>query len=165
VHGCQAAVSRCEVAIQRIHPRSFVARTAERLTEITHRLRWALSQRVARGERALHRWAATLSPTALARQPGLLAERVARLERRMVVAVEHRFQMAAAGVEAEADKLQAISYRATLARGFSITRLKRGRTLVRDVSRLKGGDRLLTETASGEVESTVVDRKQLELFE
>lgn len=165
MHGCHAAVSRCEVAIQRIHPRSFVARTGERLTEMTHRLRWALSQRAARGERALQRWAAALSPTVLARQPGLLAERVARLERQLLVTTKHRFQIAAAGVEAEADKLQAISYRTTLARGFSITRLKRGRKLVRDASLLKGGDRLLTETASGEVESTVVDRKQLELFE
>ena len=79
--------------------------------------------------------------------------------------VEHRHRFAAAALDALLRRLQATHYTKTLERGFSVTRTKRGRKLVSDPKVLTPGDRLLTETAGGEIESRVVDTNQKELFE
>jgi exonuclease VII large subunit len=58
-----------------------------------------------------------------------------------------------------------MSYRSTLGRGFSITRIKKGGIVVRQASQVRDGTRVVTEVADGEFESRVVDQDQLELFE
>ncbi len=58
-----------------------------------------------------------------------------------------------------------MSYKGTLRRGFSITRLKKGGCVVRSSREVSDGMRLVTETADGEFESQVVNLDQLELFE
>jgi exodeoxyribonuclease VII large subunit len=61
--------------------------------------------------------------------------------------------------------LRAISPTAVLARGYSITTLKRDGSIVRSAAALKGGERLLTKLAEGEVESIAQDGKQGVLFD
>ena len=58
-----------------------------------------------------------------------------------------------------------MSYKSVLGRGFSITRLKRGRQVVRGRGQVTDGDRIKTETADGEFESEVLNLRQLELFD
>lgn len=161
----QQLVTRCEALLQRIHPRSLAAEMRRHIVEVHHRLRWALRERWSGSDRALNRQAAALRSTRPERWIARLGDRVERVGPRLASAVGHRAQLLSARVEATAGKLQAMSYRATLARGFSITRVKKGRTVLRGVQGLKPGTRLLTETADGEVESAVVDDKQMELFE
>ncbi len=165
LHGAHRRVARGEVAVQRIHPRSFVAETSRRLASAHHALRWVLSQVLSRCERDLARRVQALIATRPDRRLPLLADRVERFEWRAADALAHRSQLAGARVRSLEERLQATSHRATLARGFTITRLRKGRRLVRDPSDAGPGDRLLTETAGGEIESTVVDRNQMELFE
>jgi exodeoxyribonuclease VII large subunit len=61
--------------------------------------------------------------------------------------------------------LNAIGPQQVLARGYSITLMKKDQSLVRSPSQLKPGDRLLTRFAKGEVQSTVDDSSQPGLFE
>lgn len=61
--------------------------------------------------------------------------------------------------------LCAVSPAATLARGYSITSHKVGGKIIRSAAEVSAGDVLLTRFADGEVESTVRDRRQLQLFE
>ncbi|MGF1632507.1 MAG: exodeoxyribonuclease VII large subunit [Phycisphaerae bacterium] len=60
-------------------------------------------------------------------------------------------------------QLRAMSHESVLARGFSITRIRQGQ-IVRSAKQLKGGERLVTRLADGEVESTAQDPKQPPLF-
>ncbi len=62
-------------------------------------------------------------------------------------------------------QLQALSPKAVLHRGYSITTVKKTGAIVRNISQLKPGDRLLTRLADGDAESIVQDSRQLSLFE
>ena len=68
-------------------------------------------------------------------------------------------------VRSQETLLAAVSHKNVLARGFSITRLKKGRMILRSVRELKDRQRLVTQLADGEFESEAVNIKQLELFE
>ena len=61
--------------------------------------------------------------------------------------------------------MSAMGYKSVLNRGFSITRTKRGRQVVRSPKQLQDRQRVLTELAEGELESEVVNLTQLELFD
>jgi exodeoxyribonuclease VII large subunit len=61
--------------------------------------------------------------------------------------------------------LQAVSPRAVLARGYSITTHKKSGAVVRSPTDARLGERLLTQFADGTIESTVEDQKQLPLFD
>jgi exodeoxyribonuclease VII large subunit len=165
IHEHHRTAARCETALQHIHPRAMVAEATRLLAARVHRLNFGLWRSTGRCENRLSALGGRLRAAAPHRQIGLLRERAASQERRLFSATIHRLALAAERLGAVAGKLQATSYRTTLARGFSITRLKRGRQVVRDVRSLRDGVRLLTETASGEVESQVVNAEQWELFE
>jgi len=62
-------------------------------------------------------------------------------------------------------RLQAGSHERILARGFSITRIKRSGRFVADPKQLHEGQRLTTQTRGGEFDSKVVDSRQAELFD
>jgi exodeoxyribonuclease VII large subunit len=61
--------------------------------------------------------------------------------------------------------LQAVSPRAVLGRGYSITTHKKTGAIVRSARDGRVGERIVTRFADGTVESTVEDQKQLPLFE
>lgn len=61
--------------------------------------------------------------------------------------------------------LNAVGPNQVLARGYSITSLKKGGAILRSKDQLKGGERLLTRLADGEVESVAEDPRQPTLFE
>ena len=165
LHTTRQAVSRCEVLLQRIHPRSYVAELGGRLADRRYQLERTISRRLTLCERLLARRMEALVALSPGRRIGPLAERLDRFDRRLLTSVERILERAGSHIHATAEKLQAMSYRTTLTRGFSITRTKRDRHVVRDGTALKNGDRLLTETAGGEVESQVVRTKQMDLFE
>jgi len=165
LHAAHRRVVQGELSVQRIHPRSFLAETARRLAAAHHALRWALSEVLTGRERALTRRLHELIATRPDRRIALLADRLERFERRAGDALAHRRLLATARVRSLEERLQATSYRATLARGFTITRLGEDRRLLRNVSDACAGDRLLTETAGGEIESTVVDTRRMHLPE
>ena len=80
-----------------------------------------------------------------------LAEQVGRLA---AVHPGHRLRLARQRVAALGRQLEAMSYRAVLRRGFSVTRLRGGRIL-RRAAEVAPGDLLETELAEGKVESEV----------
>ena len=165
VHLQHRRLARAELLVQRVHPRTVLAqgratvlRQVHRLDRVLARCLTAHRQRIEQGSGRL--WQ---------RSPARLVDRhkayLPMLRRRLDEVLARRRERAARQVAAAGGKLQAMGYRATLARGFSITRLKKGRTLVADATGVAPGDRLLTETQTGEIESTVVDTRQLELFD
>ena len=58
-----------------------------------------------------------------------------------------------------------MSYESVLGRGYSITRIRKGREIVRSLDQLRDRQKLVTEVAGGAFESEVINLNQLELFE
>lgn len=66
------------------------------------------------------------------------------------------------GLEAQ---LRALGPENVLARGYSLTTLKKSGGVIRSAAQIKAGDRLMTRFAEGSIESIAEDSKQLPLFE
>jgi exodeoxyribonuclease VII large subunit len=150
--------------LDRHHPSLLIARGRETLQ--------AIEQRLHTGE--LARLKDLLD--GLARFETMLVERHprhrVRLERERLAALESRLRRAGAEslhrrlhrLEALGRQLEAVGPEQVLRRGYSITIRKKTREVVRSVSQIKPGDRMLTRFADGEVEWTAEDSKQLPLF-
>lgn len=165
VHQAFMRLRRCEIAVQQIQPQAYVLHLERRLARQRDRLRWAISQRLAGGERRLGTAASALSRVCPVHRVGRLGDRLDHLERRVQQVTRHHLRTLQNRLEAQAARLSAMSYKGTLQRGFSITRLKKSRRVVRDPRELTDGTHLATETAGGEFESRVINLNQLELFE
>jgi len=125
-------LARAEARLAGQHPRRLLERAGGRLEGLAHRLAWALGRR------------AKLAGDALAEQARRLA----------AAHPAHRLRLARQRVAALRRQLEAMSYRAVLRRGFSVTRLRGGRIL-RRAAEVAPGDVLETELAEGKVESEV----------
>jgi exodeoxyribonuclease VII large subunit len=95
----------------------------------------------------------------------LQRHRLREVEARLVVAVSNSLQRRSLRLDGLNAQLQAISPTAVLARGYSITSLKRDGSIVRSAAGLKAGERLVTRLADGTVESISQDSRQGVLFE
>ena len=109
---------------------------AQRLDELAGRLRWALG--------------------AAGKRPG---ERLSALAGRLQAGhPRNRLELARQQVQAIARQMESMSYRATLRRGFTVTRDQDGRIL-RSAEAVRVGDRIETELVDGRVISLVGDRR------
>ncbi|RJP33525.1 MAG: exodeoxyribonuclease VII large subunit [Phycisphaerales bacterium] len=151
--------------IQRIAPHAHWGRQCVRLAEARLRLSSVLGERMSRESRRFDAAARDVQRSPLLSRPSQERLRVESLRRRLVTAVYTERRTAAGRVESLAALLAALGHRSVLQRGYSITRLKKGRTIVRRKQQVRDGDRLITELADGEVESEVLNTRQLELFE
>jgi len=91
--------------------------------------------------------------------------RVDEIAGRMSRALNTSIQRRADRVNASAALLDAVSPHRVLARGYSLTRVKKTGAIVRKAEQVKPGDRLVTRFQDGEVESIADDAKQPRLFE
>ena len=94
-----------------------------------------------------------------------MAERVGRLGEVIPGAVRRRFTLLTERVRSQETLLGAVSHTSVLSRGFSITRTKKGRKIVRSVGEIKDGQRLITQVSDGQFESETVNIRQMELFD
>ena len=115
-----------------LHPARLAERARGRLDRLTSRLAWVLG---ARSKRAGDR----------------LADLCRRLEAHHP---RHRLALARQAVAAALRQLGGLSYRATLTRGFSVTRDADGKIL-RFAAQTATGDRIATELVDGQIESVV----------
>ena len=154
-----------EPVIQRIAPHAYLLHTSRRLSRSEHRLRWAMSNRLATAQRVCDDRAQRLRRA----NPGLVVPHLRagldQLQHLMTTSMHHRCSLLAECVRRQQQRLSAMGYKSVLGRGFSITRAKKGRSVVRSPGQLKDRQRVITELADGEFESEVVNLNQLELFE
>ncbi len=143
LHKANRTLNEAEVLLQRIRPDTLISRQKHSVSNVVDRLRWAMAERCRRSDRAL-----------------LSAE-----HRLASASPQHRIVRLADSVENLSARLEAMSHKATLRRGFSITRTRRGKEVIRSTDQVRDDDVLLTETIDGTLESRVINRTQLELFE
>ncbi len=142
-HRIARKLARIELAVQGIRPDLFTAKMGRAIDAAEAKLRWAGSRNVISAERRL------------------AASRVNLAWKNQV----HRIERSRDRVDAFLARLDATSYQATLARGFSITRTKKGRQVVRSSDQIADGHVIVSETASGSFESRIINLAQKELFD
>jgi len=161
----RASLDRLEQVVQRIAPHAYLLRLSNRLGDAERDLKLSTSRRFSAADRRLTGTEARLERTSPGRRLPRLAERVEGAKHSVEVSIVHRLATLTATVRSREELLNAMSYKSVLGRGFSITRLKRGRQVVRGTGQVTDGDRIKTETADGEFESEVLNLRQLELFD
>lgn len=151
--------------VQRLHPQRFLAGRQGRLLELQHHLQRAVAFALQRAERRLARQESTFRAASPRSEIVLRRANLAALQHRMQLGLAQGLKRGGERLEAGAARLGALSYKATLKRGYSITRLARTGKVLRAASDAPEGTRLVTELADGEVTSRVVDDQQGELFD
>ncbi len=165
MHLAQKSVATLESQLRRISPEVLFETQRGRLLRIGQRLEYLANQQSQSAQHRVRRLAermAYISPKDAVRRH---RETVATLSRRIMLGMDGRLDVGRQRCEAVKGRLVAMSHKTTLARGFSITRLKKGRKLIRSLDDLKGGERIVTELFDGKIDSRVLDADQPELFD
>jgi len=95
----------------------------------------------------------------------LESQRLTALVTRLRRAAGQTLQIRSRTIDLLAARLHAINPQEVLKRGYSLTTHKKTGQIVRDPSNVKPGETLITRLATGQIESTVQDARQLRLFE
>ena len=165
LHERRARIDALEAVVGKISPHAYWSGASIRLRDLEYRLRWAAARRLAGRRGALALQERRLDRVSPRRAIAGLRDRLVYLDRRMAAGERHRLNTDTDRISALDALLNALSYKRVLNRGYSITRLKKGRRLVRRTGQLRDRTRVVTEVAEGEFESEVVNLHQLELFE
>jgi exodeoxyribonuclease VII large subunit len=155
---------RAELALGRIQPASLVRRKWQRLDQIDHRLHWVIMHRLRAAERRLTDARTGLLAASPQRWISMDRQQLRQVARDLQRVLNHRVELVHRVLETTAGRLEQTDHRRTLARGYTITRTRRGRIITRPGD-VKPGDRIVTQTAQGDLESRVTDARQPELFE
>ncbi|HTL29879.1 MAG TPA: exodeoxyribonuclease VII large subunit [Tepidisphaeraceae bacterium] len=113
----------------------------------------------------LNRLAARLSERHPRHRAALLRQGLASSEGRLRAASKHRVEALSVRLQLLEGHLKALSVDQVLKRGYTITTRKKDGALVRSAKGLKSGERIVTRTGDGSVESVVEDGQQGRLFE
>jgi exodeoxyribonuclease VII large subunit len=166
----RSAIQDAQMRLVRARPAVQLARRRERIALTIRRLSSAIGRLTLAFERGLSRREALLQ-TASPRH-GIARRRAALMEtaRRLSVGLARTLERQVAVLDSLETRLGASSHTSVLGRGYSITRLATGsnwrsKRIIRGAEEVQEGDKLITETAHGEIASRVVDRRQRELFE
>jgi exodeoxyribonuclease VII large subunit len=160
-------LSRLQYSLGLIEPSRFVADLRNRMRTRLHRLRMAMQRRMQSCERRVYE-----TENRLVR---ISPEKTLRLSEQRLQSVGMRLRSGAAVMLEQCSRqldsldrqLQSVSYRRTLARGFSVTRSTGTGKLVASAAEVRPGDVLETEIADGRFQSTVngIRKEQLKLFQ
>lgn len=165
LHAVRARIDRAQSAVARIAPHAYWRSASLRLAGLDRRLLWTVSRRFEREASALSAQERRLERASPARATERASDRLERSARVLHLGLRGQVRRLSARLDAADALLQALSYKRVLGRGFSITRLKKSRAVVRATDQLHDRERVVTELADGEFESEVVNLRQLELFE
>jgi len=165
VHGARRTLDAVEPVLQRIAPHAYVLRTTLSLGRVEERMRWVLARRLTGCGRSVESHARRLDRASPATRIERWRERMNQLIRQLPAAMAHRLTRLRARLDSQETLLGAVSHRSVLARGFSITRTRKGRALVRSIRDLTDRQRLVTQLHDGEFESETINIHQQELFE
>lgn len=157
-------IDRAEALLARIAPAAVIRNARAIIDTRQRKLERTLAVAAAASARTLERTATRLAAADPAREVATKRQQVAALAHALVAAQRSTMKLRRRSLDGRIDHLRAVGYESILARGFSVTRTKKERKVVRNIGDLRDGDRLITQVADGTVESEVTGLDQLELF-
>jgi exonuclease VII large subunit len=144
-----------EISLAPIQPQAVIHRRHQQLADVRSRLQACGSRTLATTGRRLH--AIEIRLVEASPQQRLLAslERVTQLARHLNRVTAHRLQCTHSSLESLETRLRSSSYYQTLARGFTITRIRKNRRIITRADQVAPGREIITETPQGEFTSRV----------
>lgn len=165
LQAARRTLDRIEPIVQRIAPHAYLLRTSLRLRDADHKLRSAAFRRLSAMERLLSRTEQTMERSSPQERISRGIARIEQLAQLLPKSGLHRVALLQSSTEGQQQRLLALSYRSVLERGFSITRSKKSREIIRSIQDVKDRQRLITELSDGQFESESLNIRQKELFD
>ncbi|UCD28720.1 MAG: exodeoxyribonuclease VII large subunit [Planctomycetota bacterium] len=154
-----------EMVLAKIQPATFIRYQQSRLNNITRHLRWRIQQYIRNTEHKIDRTRNNLLAASPKHRLELDREKITKYIGNLNRIITHRTKLTQHTLESLTARIEATSYRQTLTRGYTITRLSRGRSVITRPDQVQPGWKIVTETMNGEFESRIIDSDQKELFE
>lgn len=148
-------LAQLQIRLARVRPAVLVRESQARIARLDHRLQAVIQRRWRDAERrmdALFRHLVGASP---ASRLAMEREKLRQYEMRLGRGADHQLALLRSRIDLAAGRLEAISYRRTLARGYSVTWDEQRRQIIRSASQVAPGEAVVTETADGEFRSRV----------
>jgi len=158
-------IAQVELKLARSRPVVVLERRRLAVDRLAHRLLWVTREALVSESRQLATIAGRLQSASPVHHVHAERSRLITIERRLRRAVSALIANQRRQVASAEARLIAASPEQVLRRGFSITRRFRGGQVVRSSEGLLEGDRIVTQTADGEIHSRVVDSRQGDLFQ
>ncbi|HOM50270.1 MAG TPA: exodeoxyribonuclease VII large subunit [Phycisphaerae bacterium] len=149
----QRRLSDLQVRLVSVRPAVLVRDQQARLARIDHRLQAVIHRRCREAERRIDTLGRLLQRVSPSARLGMESEKIRQYQLRLHRGVMQRLSFLRARTESLTDRLEAISYRRTLARGYSVTWDERRERIIRSAAEIRPGDVVITETADGEFRS------------
>ncbi len=160
--GRLTAISRHELFRR---PGDMVNTRRQWLDDRQRQLRLAAGLPLEQARRRLERCAGRLAALQPRAQIAMRAQRMDHLAQRLRHLTSELAARQSVRVEAMRRQLAALSPQGVLQRGYSLTRLKRTGQIVKSAQEVRGGELLVTQLASGQVQSVADAPHQPRLFE
>jgi exodeoxyribonuclease VII large subunit len=144
-----------QITLASVRPAVLVHHRQTRLAVLDHRIQAAIQRRWRDAERNLEHADRKLHGAAPVRRMSVETEKLRQYESRLARGTLQRLTLLKAGLENLAGRIEATSYRRTLARGFSVTWNAERREIIRDPAQAPPGQVVITETAAGDFRSRV----------
>ncbi len=166
LHGRMQVLARLQNSLALIEPSRFISDLRDRMRTRLHRLRMAIQRRMQSGERRLHETENRLVRISPEKAMRLSEQRLKSAADRLHGGAAVLFERCGRQLGSLDRQLQSVSYRRTLARGYSVTRSTETGKLVASAAEVGAGDVVETETTDGRFHSTVngARKEQMKLF-
>lgn len=151
--------------LEQNRPSAIVSRMRQSIITRELRLHQAVRSQLQRHSSAIQRLTARIQQRHPRHAVHLSATQLKAMETRLSSAMANAQERRNTAVQRLERLLNSVGPAQVLKRGYTITLLKTGKTVVRSAGQIKAKDRLITHFADGQVESTAEDPNQLGLFE
>jgi exodeoxyribonuclease VII large subunit len=151
----QRQVAELQIRLAGVRPAVLVRDHQARVTRLDHRLQAVVQRRWREAERRIDTLLRVMLGSSPVGQLSTEAEKLRQYEQRLHRGTAQRLAFVRASVEATAGRLEATSYRRTLARGFSVTWNEQRDQIIRSPADAPAGQTIITETAEGDFRSRV----------
>lgn len=155
VHEAHRRLNELHVRLVAVRPSVLVRDRQAGLAELDHRLQAAVQRQWRQAERRCEHLARKLAAASPGRRVAVESEKLRQYRLRLDREMQHRLSALRSTVAAMADRLEAMSYRRTLARGFTVTWDADRQRIIRRPADAAKGQIIVTETDGGDLRSRV----------
>lgn len=153
--GQQRQLSALQHRLEKQHPQMQLNSQSQKLDDLNQRLMTYMQQRLQRHQHKIENLTLRLSNLSPAKKVSQDKLRIEELKRRLLDSMDRNLLMQRHKLALAAEKLDTVSPLATLQRGYSITRNKKG-TVITSTKQVNIGENITTRFVDGEITSTVV---------
>lgn len=148
-------LAELQIRLTRVRPAVLVRESQARIARLDHRLQAVIQRRWRDAERRMDSLFRLLVGASPAGRLAVEREKLRQYQTRLRRGTAHKLALLQSRVDSAAGRLEATSYRRTLARGYSVTWDEQRQDIIRSAAQVAAGESIVTETADGTFRSRV----------